>query len=277
MTACEKAGPIETSSGSGSGVAITSGGVPAGSRVVPPATVPAGRPTDPGGNAAVDAGVAAAVTPDAQVRPPVAPRRRPADLDTAALQAQAAAMARLLTDDGHTTADIDMSHRRPGADLGSAIADVRGVGGGAVQIGGGGSRGGTGRSVGTAQGPTTSPPDPAVRVWISGKQAQGATSLTADAVAGKIIAAYTGGLKHCYRDVLTRDPSRAGQLALAFEVTPTGRVIGVQVGGVEPTLDHCVEHLATAWRFAVPKDADGEPVSAHFTITLELAPPAATP
>ncbi len=88
----------------------------------------------------------------------------------------------------------------------------------------------------------------------------------------KLTSVYMSGLKRCYREALALDPALRGAVTLAFAVNETGRVTDAKVGAMTPALTACIEGLAAAWRFPVPKDGDGEPTRARFTLGLELAP-----
>ena len=200
----------------------------------------------------------------------------------------ARAMADLLTGEGSNgTSEGDMSKRRPGADLGQQIADVR-EGGKQVAVGGGGGRGPRGEGdprVGTGKGPGINAPGgtetaggpkeeraPAGRIQVSDKQTFDDSSLTPDIVLSKIQSAYMAGLKRCYKEHLKKDASARGKVTLSLTVNETGRTVSGKANGFASEVDSCITAQMSSWRFPVPKDKDGEATEASFAITLQLVP-----
>lgn len=224
--------------------------------------------------------------------------KKPADTggggrDTAAdIQLQqeenARAMADLLTGEGAGgTSEGDMSKRRPGADLGQQIANVR-EGGKEVAVGGGGGRGPRGDDdarVGTGKGPNIQGPGgtetaggpkeekaPAGRIQVSDKQTFDESTLTPDIVLSKIQSAYMAGLKRCYKEYLKKDASARGKVTLSLTVNETGRTVQGKAKGFASEVDACITSQMASWRFPVPKDSDGDATEASFAITLQLVP-----
>ncbi|HEY5946612.1 MAG TPA: AgmX/PglI C-terminal domain-containing protein, partial [Kofleriaceae bacterium] len=200
----------------------------------------------------------------------------------------ARAMADLLTGEGADgTSEGDMSKRRPGADLGQQIADVR-EGGKTVSVGGGGGRGPRGEGdarVGTGKGPAINGPGgtttaggpkeeraPTGRIQVSDKQTFDDSSLTPDIVLSKIQSAYMAGLKRCYKEHLKKDASARGKVTLSLTVNETGRTVKGAARGFASEVDDCITGQMASWRFPVPKDKDGEATEASFAITLQLVP-----
>lgn len=200
----------------------------------------------------------------------------------------ARAMADLLTGEGTDgTSEGDMSKRRPGADLGQQIADVR-EGGKVVAVGGGGGRGPRGDGdarVGTGKGPDIKGPGgtetaggpkvekaPAGRIQVSDKQTFDESSLTPDIVLSKIQSAYMAGLKRCYKEYLKKDASARGKVTLSLTVNETGRTVQGKAKGFAGEVDACITGQMSSWRFPVPKDSDGDATEASFAITLQLVP-----
>ncbi len=200
----------------------------------------------------------------------------------------ARAMADLLTGEGADgTSEGDMSKRRPGADLGQQIADVR-EGGKTVAVGGGGGRGPRGDGdarVGTGKGPGINGPGgtetaggpkeekaPAGRISVSDKQTFDESSLTPDIVLSKIQSAYMAGLKRCYKEHLKKDASARGKVTLSLTVNETGRTVKGAAKGFASEVDDCITAQMSSWRFPVPKDSDGDATEASFAITLQLVP-----
>jgi hypothetical protein len=200
----------------------------------------------------------------------------------------ARAMADLLTGEGaNGTSEGDMSKRRPGADLGQQIADVR-EGGKQVAVGGGGGRGPRGDGdarVGTGKGPNINGPGgtetaggpkeeraPSGRIQVSDKQTFDESTLTPDIVLAKIQSAYMAGLKRCYKEYLKKDASARGKVTLSLTVNETGRTVKGAAKGFAGEVDDCITGQMASWRFPIPKDKDGEATEASFAITLQLVP-----
>jgi hypothetical protein len=210
--------------------------------------------------------------------------------DQVALQEQEAAkFADLLTGEGvNGTSEGDMSKRRPGAELGAQINEVR-EGGQTVKVGGGAGRGSRGDGevrVGTGHGPEINGPGgtesagggknqekaPTGRISVAEKQAIDDTTLSPEAVLSKIQSAYMAGLKRCYKDFLKKDASARGKITLSLTINETGRTVKGSAHGFSGEVDACISNLMTAWRFPIPKDKGGDPTEANFAITLQLVP-----
>lgn len=208
--------------------------------------------------------------------------------DVGRQEENARAMADLLTGEGlNGTSEGDMSKRRPGADLGTQIADVR-EGGKQVAVGGGGGRGPRGDGdprVGTGKGPKIEGPGgtetaggpkeekaPTGRIQVSDKQTFDDSTLTPDIVLSKIQSAYMAGLKRCYKEHLKKDASARGKVTLSLTVNETGRTVQGAAKGFAGEVDDCITGQMASWRFPVPKDKDGEATEASFAITLQLVP-----
>jgi hypothetical protein len=210
--------------------------------------------------------------------------------DQLVLQEQEAArFADLLTGEGaNGTSEGDMSKRRPGAELGAQINEVR-EGGQAVKVGGGAGRGSRGDGdvrVGTGHGPNINGPGgtesagggktqekaPSGRISVADKQSFDESTLTPDLVLAKIQSAYMAGLKRCYKEYLKKDASARGKVTLSLTVNETGRTVKGSAKGFAGEVDECIGTLMTGWRFPIPKDKEGEPTEASFAITLQLVP-----
>jgi hypothetical protein len=246
---------------------------------------------------AKDAGSAGSAAPEKQPEK-AAPRPKTpekgddgkAKADQVALQEQEAAkFADLLTGEGKNgTSEGDMSKRRPGAELGAQINEVR-EGGQVVKVGGGAGRTSRGDGevrVGTGHGPNINGPGgtesagggktaekaPAGRISVADKQSFDESTLTPDLVLAKIQSAYMAGLKRCYKEFLKKDASARGKVTLALTVNETGRTVKGSARGFAGEVDECIGALMTGWRFPIPKDKDGEATEASFSITLQLVP-----
>lgn len=240
------------------------------------AAVAAVRRDDHGQPLVADVGVTRAAP---AARTPTAAARDGA-VNVALDEAEVARFAEALLASGDSDHAVDdMQRRLPGSDLGAQLDDVRAAGA-KVAVGGGGSvaiGGGTRDRVGDAgRGPGQAAADvagPTPMVAVQRPAQLTDTSLTADVVAQKLVAAYLAGLRRCYGGVLKVDPEARGGATLAFTVEETGRVGAATVTTtLAPSLASCVETLARSWRFATPRDADGEPVAAEFRVPLEFAP-----
>jgi hypothetical protein len=191
-------------------------------------------------------------------------------------------------DEGSNGIQGDISKRRPSADLGEQIADVR-ESGKSVQLGGTGgrgSRGGGDARVGNGHGPNLNGPGgidssgtgktqetgPSGRITISDKTGDTDTTLTPDAVLRRIMNLYLAQLQRCYKDYLKKDASARGKVTLAFTVNPTGRVTHPTADGVAPEVSSCIQNRMSGWTFPAPKDKDNEATEANFGITLQLVP-----
>ena len=121
--------------------------------------------------------------------------------------------------------------------------------------------------------PTTTAQGPRGRITLHSKLSLDAmsTSLTVDAVAAKVLAAYLAGMKRCYKHVLGKDTTAKGSLELELTVTETGRAKAT-VASFDKELTSCVDAIAKSWRFPVPKDADGEATTAMFKLSFKLVP-----
>jgi hypothetical protein len=240
------------------------------------------------GSAAVKAPEKA--VPDKQAaKPTVDPNAgRDAAKDIAMQEEQAKAMADLLTGEGaNGTSEGDMSKRRPGADLGQQIADVR-EGGKTVAVGGGAGRGPRGDGdarVGNGKGPNINAPGgtetaggpkvehaPTGRIQVSDKQTFDESSLTPDVVLSKIQSVYMSQIKRCYTTFLKKDATARGKVTLKLTVNETGRAVQTSANGFAGEVDECIGNLMSSWRFPVPKDKDNEATTAAFAITLQLVP-----
>jgi hypothetical protein len=224
-------------------------------------------------------------------KPAKAPDGGRSEKDNVAMQEeQAARFADLLTGEGEKgTSEGDMSKRRPGADLGQQISDVK-EGGKTVAIGGGAGRGSRGDGdprVGTGSGPKITGPTgtesagggkgeekaPSGRISVSDKQTFDESTLTPDIVLSKIQSAYMAGLKRCYKEYLKKEASARGKVQLSLTINETGRTVkGKASQFPADEVNSCISNLMGSWRFPIPKDKDGEPTEASFAITLQLIP-----
>ena len=222
--------------------------------------------------------------------PDPAEAARKAAEQVAMKEEQAKALAALLVAEGENgTQQGDMSKRRPGADLGQQIADVR-EGNKQVAIGnntGRGSRGNGDPKTGTGHGPgvdtgetgtigtgKTAETNPIGRINVSTHKGGEDTTLTADAILNKINSVYMNGIKRCYNEHLKKDASARGKVTLDFTVNETGRVVNGKASGVADEVDSCVGNLMGSWTFPKPKAKDdGSATTGDFEIALVLLPP----
>jgi hypothetical protein len=202
---------------------------------------------------------------------------------------EAKKFADLLTGEGENgKSEGDMSNRRPGAELGAQINDVK-EGGKQVAIGGGagrGSRGSGDPKLGTGGGPKIDGPGgttsagggkgdekaPTGRISVSNKSTDTDSTLTPDAVLKKIQSAYMSALQRCYKTYLAKDATARGKVTLSITVNESGRTTDSNAKGLAGEVDACIEGLMPSWTFPAPKDKDGEKTEASFSITLQLVP-----
>jgi hypothetical protein len=210
--------------------------------------------------------------------------------DAAALQEEAIRRALALTGEDAASGGLlgDDNRRSPGSDLGKQLDAAREAGG-QVALGGNSGRGtrgdgdprvGTGKGPGVGTGGVDSAggdkveKGPTGRVSVSEKSGDDESSLTPDAVLAKIMSAYMAGLKRCYKDYLKKDPAARGKVSLSFTVNETGRSVSNKAssGDLPGEVTSCIQTRMDGWRFPIPKDGDGEPTDASFTIKLQMVP-----
>jgi outer membrane biosynthesis protein TonB len=96
-----------------------------------------------------------------------------------------------------------------------------------------------------------------------------ATTLSSDDVLATIRRTYLGTLRRCYGREL-RHRVAAGRVELSFTVAPDGSLGDGHARGVGADVDHCITAAMAGWRFAVPRDAAGQPTEARFALGLAL-------
>ena len=74
----------------------------------------------------------------------------------------------------------------------------------------------------------------------------------------KINGLYMSGLQRCYRKGLVGDATLAGSVPIASPSTDAGVVDESGATGVSAEVDACICRQMTSWRFAIPKDKDGD-------------------
>jgi outer membrane biosynthesis protein TonB len=233
----------------------------------------------------------------AEKKPAATTPRQPAgggggrkETDAAALQEEAARYAAALA--GSTVGDKGLGplgRVSPGGELDEQLKEVR-EGGGKVEVGGGGDRGTRGDGdprTGTGKGPRVEGPggttsasgpggkaekEPTGRIQVASRKTFDDTSLSPEAVLGRIQSVYMAGLKRCYKDLLKSDPTARGRVELSFTVNESGRTTSPRAKSDYPSLSSCVQGLMAGWTFPAPKDRDGDRAEASFQITLALQP-----
>jgi hypothetical protein len=181
-----------------------------------------------------------------------------------------------------------MANRNPNTDIGKQVEAAK-EGNREVKAGGGSGRGSRGDGdprLGTGGGPKINGPGgvesagggkttekgPAGRISVSSKTALDESTLTADAVLAKIQSVYMAGLKRCYKNYLNKDATARGGVVLSLTVTESGSTVNGSAKGFAGEVDDCITAQMGGWRFAVPKDKDGEKTQANFQIKLQLLP-----
>jgi hypothetical protein len=229
-----------------------------------------------------DVGPGAATTPakpSQAPRPIVTPSRIPS---RPAAPIDSEQLASILTGvDGETGHAGSMSRRQPQRDLGAQIANARDSG---AQIGDGTRT--TPRAIDPRLGTTDREPivddptltraprsrtnEPTPRVVLGPVKPETSTTLTAATVLDRINTIYMAGLQRCYRLGLAEDATLTGRAAISFTVDERGRVTEPEASGVSRTVDTCISNQMKAWRFPIPKDANGAASDASFSVSLAL-------
>jgi hypothetical protein len=235
-------------------------------------------------------GAAAPVAPAQQTGKPIVERprittNRPATTPTLG-DADIARFASIMSGNDRTETGKggSMDERKPGADLGTQIADARAR---EVRIGTDGEtfREQPGPRLGTTDGPRIDAPtrvqpnepkqterEPG-RIQIRPVPGQPpTTTLTVQMVLDKINSVYMNGLVRCYRKGLVGDASLSGKVSVSFTVTERGSLEDPSARGVTSEVDACVQTQMGSWRFPIPKDKDGDPDTASFALVLALQP-----
>lgn len=96
------------------------------------------------------------------------------------------------------------------------------------------------------------------------------TTLTPDAVLAKIRDFYMSGLQRCYRRGLVDDATLSGKVSITFTVDSHGAVKDPEATGLTDKVDSCISDQMNAWRFAFPKDKNGDPTDVTFHVALAL-------
>lgn len=96
-------------------------------------------------------------------------------------------------------------------------------------------------------------------------------NLTPAVVRRTISGRYVHGIRRCYERVLQRDPAAGGNITLRFTVAESGRVRRGKVSGAL-NADHnaCIRKRMYGWRFARPKDQEGDATDAMFRVSVKL-------
>ena len=231
-----------------------------------------------------------AATPVAAVQTPrpIVARPRPTQAPGSSVDSigEAQRLASILTgSDPSATGFGDMHARQPGADLGKQIDAV---GDRQVVIGdtNHGFREEPGPRLGTDHKPLVGDPtqvsqttpkgperDPGGRIHIKPLPPEGpGTTLTVQMVLDKINGVYMVGLQRCYKKGLLGDAQLSGKVAMSFTVTERGGLDDAHAQGVSSEVDACISAAMAGWRFAIPRDKDGDPTDTSFKLALALQP-----
>lgn len=65
-------------------------------------------------------------------------------------------------------------------------------------------------------------------------------------------------------------PGAAGRVSVAITIGKSARVAQVTIKGFDADIDRGIESQTSRWRFAAPKDANGDPATATFDLALLL-------
>jgi hypothetical protein len=184
-----------------------------------------------------------------------------------------------------STGSSEMGSRSPGADLDKQIDEV---GNRQIVVGSdtGGFRTKPREGIGDGPpGPTIEDPGEIApqqpkddrerggRITIKPQPLDGpGTTLTVAMVLDKIKGPYMPGLQRCYKLGLRDDSKLTGKITMSFTVTETGKLDEASARGVSSEVDSCVQNLMGTWRFAIPRDKDGDPTEQPFQLSLALQP-----
>ena len=182
------------------------------------------------------------------------------------------------------TGATEMGRRQPGADLGQQIDAV---GDRQVVVGNdqAGFRTKDREGLGDGDGPDIKNPteitqqkpkdgnEPRTRIQIKPLPPEGpGTTLTVAMVLDKIRGPYMAGLQRCYKAGLLDDSTLSGKIRMSFTVSETGKLDEASASGVSPQVDSCIQTFMGTWRFAIPRDKDGDPTEQPFKLSLALQP-----
>jgi len=244
-----------------------------------PDETPPDPPADPG------PGTATPVTP-AQVGRPIVKKPTVPSItkEPGMSEDDAQRFASILTGSevGQTGAN-DLDRRQPGTDLQKQIDSV---GGRDVVVGNdqNGFRQKPREGLGVTDGPRIDAPtqvantpkegdEPKGRIQIKPLPPEGpGTTLTVAMVLEKINTVYMPGLQRCYKKGLMGDAKLGGKIAMSFTVGERGGLEDGNARGVSSEVDACVGSLMQSWKFAIPRDKDGDATDASFKLTLALQP-----
>ena len=237
--------------------------------IVPDEPTPV-APTQPG-----------AATPATQKQTPK-PIVRPTNIQKPANGDDAQRLASILTGDNDSeTGRGGMNARQPGVDLNKQIDEARDR---KITIGDGThtSRADDRSNIGTrpdaplvddqqlTRTDRTNDEQVKGRIKVGPIKQEDPTTLTPQVVLDRINSLYMAGLQRCYRDGLKLDHTLGGKVGIAFTVDLRGQVIDADASGVSPGVDGCIQRQMANWRFPIPRDKDGDPTDASFTVSLAL-------
>ncbi|MBL9013068.1 MAG: AgmX/PglI C-terminal domain-containing protein [Myxococcales bacterium] len=182
------------------------------------------------------------------------------------------------------TGATEMGRRQPGADLDKqldAVGDREVVIGNQQK----GFRTKDREGIGDGNGPDLDNPtevsqqkpkdgnEPDGRIQIKPLPPEGpGTTLTVQMVLDKIKGQYMFGLQRCYKTGLVQDSKLSGKISMSFTVTENGKLDDTSARGVSSEVDSCIQNLMSGWRFAIPRDKDGDPTEQPFKLSLALQP-----
>ena len=198
--------------------------------------------------------------------------------DPARLQAQAVAMANMLTGGPGADANHELPKRTVGADLNKQIDAAR-----TKQVSIGDTTHGTRDDgvlrPGTGHEPVINPDNnqttslnkanemPGGRVIPKVLPNPGGDDMPID-IGGRINDVYRTGLVRCYRSYMAGAGEAQGRVTLKLSLTATGRVASASAKGFADELDSCIEGQMAQWHFKVPADYDG----GDAIVSLQLLP-----
>jgi len=106
---------------------------------------------------------------------------------------------------------------------------------------------------------------PSAKVMLLDSFADQDATLTAKAVARKVMSSFGASIRRCYSPVA----DLSGTLELRFAVTKSGTVASQDASSFDEPLENCIRAAMSKWTFAKPK-LGGQPITATFKLVIAL-------
>lgn len=115
---------------------------------------------------------------------------------------------------------------------------------------------------------------PGGHVTIDGLKVSDEKALPSDKIVAKIKSVYMDGVLRCYRPRLEREPTARRKVRIPFTIGEKGKVVrenALTTPG-DGDLGACLRMQVPSWRFAVPRNPAGEPITVDVVLDLTLSP-----